>query len=193
MASDESNSNSADGRTVNNTKSTSESAIPCEVCPATHETVPEHNDHMAEAHGEAVLVADGSGIERHPKEQMGAPEYEISEGVETDTKFVEFNAPEVSRCFRFMVTRFEPGRQSIPHGSGYVDHAYRQYVWIAMGDKLQVTDNDIYSLIEKIDELSRHNHRESEFWEFLKWFDRVSWARIPEEYRTGEGEWGEGE
>lgn len=111
--------------------------------------------------------------------------------VETDTKFVAFQAPEVGQAFRFMVTRFEPRRQSIPHGCGYVDAAYRQYTRIAQGSRQQVTDTDVYKLIDKLDEQTHHDLRESEIWAFLRWVDGVSWGRLPDQYRTDAGGWGE--
>ena len=112
-------------------------------------------------------------------------------GVKTDTKFVEFDSPSLARSFRFMITQFEPERMSIPHGSGYVGRAYRQYTWISQNSKLQVTDSNVYELIDKIDELSHHDHRESDFWAFLRWLDGLAWWRIPEQYRTAEDAWGE--
>ena len=158
--------------------------------------VPEHYWSECRKCGEETVVLERycrhCGFDRQQHRDEGLRTDGGSGGVETDTKFVEFDSPSLARSFRFMVTRFEPERQSIPHGSGYADNPYRQYVWIAQNSKLQVTDNDIYGLIDKIDEFSHQDHRDSEFWEFLRWYDGVSWEELPEQYRAAEGAWGEG-
>lgn len=110
-------------------------------------------------------------------------------GIETATKFVTFTEPAIGQTISLMVTRFRADEQTIPHGSGYVNSAYRQYVRLSQSNSLQVTDNDVYALIRKFDELTHHEMDETVFWAFLRWLDTVEWARIPQQYETTAKEW----